>query len=137
MNTGGTWTFEWGTARQTHARHSSSFPDGTYGGNPNGYVFEIEGKVIYDLGDTSPFAEMQWIGEEYDVDVALMPMGDCFTMGAPGAVRSAAMIRPGLSLPIHFDTFPYIEVDVGQWERLMNEAGFDTKVLAAGETLEL
>ncbi len=137
MNTGGSWSFDWGRATQTYARHSSSFPDGTYGGNPNGYVLEIEGKTLYDLGDTSPFAEMEWIGDEYEVDLALMPIGDCFTMGPQGAVRAAGMIRPALSLPLHYDTFPYIEVDVGEWEDLMEGAGFATRVLSPGETLEL
>lgn len=137
MNTGGSWSFEWGRVLQTYARHSSSFPDGTYGGNPNGYILEIEGKTIYDLGDTCPFAEMEWIGEDHDIDVALMPVGDCFTMGARDALRAARMLRPKRSIPIHYDTFPYIEIDVGEWERLMNDAGFETTVLGAGETLEL
>lgn len=137
MNTGGSWTFDFGKVTQTPAWHSSSFPDGTYGGNPNGYIFEIEGKTIYDLADTAPFSEMQWIGEDFDIDLALMPIGDCFTMGAHGAVRCARMLKPGLSVPIHYDTFPYIETDTGEWERLMEAAGFDTRVVQAGETLEL
>ena len=137
MNTGGSWEFEWGTVKQTYARHSSSFADGRYGGNPNGYIFSIEDKVIYDLGDTSPFAEMAYIGEDFDVDLALMPMGDCFTMGTRDAVRAARMIEPQLIVPIHYDTFPYIEVDMDAWTSTMEEAGFDTKVLGAGETYEL
>jgi L-ascorbate metabolism protein UlaG (beta-lactamase superfamily) len=137
LNTGGSWTFDWGTVTFTHARHSSSFPDGTYGGHPGGYLLQLEGKTIYDLGDTSPFAEMAWIGEDFDVDLALMPVGDCFTMGPRGAVRAARMIRPKLSIPIHYDTFPYIEIDIGEWERLMEEEGFSTNVPAPGETLEL
>ncbi|MEX0599687.1 MAG: metal-dependent hydrolase [Rhodothermales bacterium] len=137
MNTGGSWTFEWGKVTMTHARHSSSFPDGTYGGHPGGYILELEGKTLYNLGDTSPFAEMAWIGEDYDVDLALMPVGDCFTMGSRGAVRAAEMIRPALSVPLHFDTFPYIEIDLGEWERLMDDAGFKTKSLAAGDVLVL
>lgn len=137
MNTGGSWTFDWGRVKQTYARHSSSFPDGTYGGNPNGYLVEIEGKCLYDLGDTDPFYEMTWIGEEYDVDVALMPIGDCFTMGPQDAVRAARMIQPKLSLPLHYNTFPYIEVDVERWTNLMREGGFQTKVPAPGETLDL
>lgn len=137
MNTGGAWDFEWGTVKQTYARHSSSFPDGRYGGNPNGYLFFIEGKVIYDLGDTSPFAEMAYTGEDHDVDVALMPVGDCFTMGPQDAVRAARMIGPGLSIPIHYDTFPYIEIDMSEWTGAMEEAGHKTKVMEAGETYEV
>lgn len=137
MNTGGSWDFEWGRARMTYARHSSSFPDGTYGGNPNGYILEIEGKTIYDLADTCPFAEMEWIGEDHDIDLALIPVGDCFTMGARDAVRAARMVKPALSVPIHYNTFPPIEIDVSEWERLMEEAGFKTRVMGAGETLEM
>ena len=137
MNTGGSWTFDWGTVTQTYARHSSSFPDGTYGGNPNGYIVEIEDKCIYNLGDTSPFAEMAWIGEDYEVDVAFLPIGDCFTMGPAGAVRSARMIKPALSIPIHYDTFPPIEVDMGEWTEQMAANGLATRVLAPGESVSL
>ncbi|WP_457652769.1 metal-dependent hydrolase [Rhodocaloribacter sp.] len=135
MNTGGSWAFEWGRVIQTDARHSSSFPDGTYGGNPNGFIVHVEGKCIYALGDTSAFAEMAWIGEEHDVDVALVPIGDCFTMGPKDSLRAVRMIRPKLTVPIHYGTFPLIEVDVAAWARMMAEAGFEAKVLAAGETL--
>ena len=137
MNTGGAWQFDWGRVIQTYARHSSSFPDGTYGGNPNGYILHLEGMCIYNTGDTSPFSEMAWTGEEHDVDLALMPIGDCFTMGPKGAVKAAEMIRPALTVPLHYDTFPYIEVDVSEWARLMQDAGFKTRVLNPGETLEL
>ncbi|MFK7846317.1 MAG: metal-dependent hydrolase [Rhodothermales bacterium] len=137
MNSGGTWKFDWGRVTFTYARHSSSFPDGTYGGNPNGFILHLEGKCIYNLGDTSAFAEMAWIGEDHDVDVALMPIGDCFTMGPAGAVRAATMIKPKLSIPLHYDTFPPIEVDMQEWESGMAEKGFDTRVLSPGETISL
>lgn len=137
MNTGGCWTFDWGTVYQTYARHSSSFPDGTYGGNPNGYILELEGKIIYNLGDTGPFSEMSWIGEDYNVDLALMPIGDCFTMGPTGAVRAAEMIKPKLSVPLHYDTFPPIEVDTSEWTERMGAKGFATKIVAPGETISV
>ena len=116
LNTGGSWEFEWGRVTQTDARHSSSFPDGTYGGNPNGFLIEAEGKTIYALGDTSPFAEMAWIGDDYSIDLALMPIGDCFTMGPRLSVRAADLIRPSLTVPIHYNTFPTIEVETSKWE---------------------
>lgn len=137
LNIGGSWDFDWGRVTMTYAWHSSSFPDGTYGGNPGGYILELEGRTIYDLADTCPFKEMEWLGEDYDIDLALVPIGDCFTMGARDAVRAARMLRPALSVPIHYGTFPYIEVDVGEWERLMDAAEFKARVLKAGETLEL
>lgn len=135
LNTGGSWDFAWGRLTQTHARHSSSFPDGTYGGNPNGYLLFAEGKCVYNTGDTSPFTEMAWIGEDHRVDVALMPIGDCFTMGPSGAVRAAKLIKPELTIPLHFNTFPLIEVDTDSWENQMATAGFATRVLNPGEHL--
>ncbi len=135
MNTGGAWQFEWGRVIQTYARHSSSFPDGTYGGNCNGYILHLENKCLYNTGDTCPFAEMAWVGEDHKVDVALMPIGDNYTMGPDDAVMAAKMIKPGLTIPLHFDTFPLIEVDTGRWERLMRDAGMEGKVLKPGETL--
>lgn len=137
MNTGGTWSFEWGDVKMTYARHSSSFPDGTYGGNPNGYILEIDDYCIYNLGDTARFTGMEWIGEEYDVDLALMPMGDCFTMGPEDSVHAADLIEPDEIIPLHYDTFPFIEVDMDYWADLMAGAGFDTAVLDPGETFEL
>ena len=137
MNTGGQWTFDWGTVVMVDARHSSSFPDGSYGGNPVGFVMNIEGKWIYNLGDTSPFAEMAWIGEDYDIDVALMPIGDCFTMGPKGALRAADMIKPALSIPTHYDTFPLIKQDPTEWASAMQAKGHATQVIRPGETITL
>lgn len=137
MNTGGAWSFAWGRLIQTHARHSSSFPDGTYGGNPNGYLLFAEDKCVYNTGDTSPFAEMAWIGEDFTVDLALMPIGDCFTMGPAGAVRAAKMIKPKLTVPLHFNTFPLIEVDTDRWADQMAAAGLGARVLSPGEQLRI
>ncbi len=137
MNTGGQWQFEWGSVKWVRADHSSSFPDGTYGGSPNGILLQAEGKVIYNTCDTAPFVEMEWIGNDYDVDVCLMPIGDCYTQGPEDAVRSARMIRPALTIPLHYNTFPLIEVDVSYWESLMDEAGFRTRVLGPTESIEI
>lgn len=137
MNTGGSWSFDWGRVTWTFARHSSSFPDGTYGGHPNGIIIEAEGKTVYDLGDTDPFSEMEWLGQDFAVDVALMPIGDCFTMGPKGALRAAKMIGPKVSIPIHYNTFPPIEVDVSEWEEMMSRVGLETQVLQPGETLDI
>ncbi len=137
MNAGGCWKFDWGKVTFTYARHSSSFPDGTYGGNPNGMILHLEDKCIYNLGDTSAFAEMAWLGEEHNIDLALMPIGDCFTMGPQGAIRAASLLKPKLSIPMHYNTFPPIEIDMPEWEGGMADKGFETKVLAPGETILL
>lgn len=137
MNIGGALEQTWGRVTQTLARHSSSFPDGTYGGNPNGYLIESGDHVIYVAGDTAPFAEMAWLGEENDIDVAFLPIGDVYTMGIEGAVRCARMLRPAVTVPVHFNTFPPIEVDVSAWESRMVDAGLRAQTLAPGETLSL
>ncbi len=133
MNTGGSWTFGWGRLTQTYARHSSSFPDGTYGGNPNGYLVHLDDTVVYCAGDTCPFAEMAWLGEDHAIDLALLPIGDCFTMGPSGAVRAARMLKPRLTIPLHYDTFPPIQVDTDAWAASMHDAGFATRVLGPGD----
>ncbi len=137
LNTGGKWRFDWGEVIQTYARHSSSFPDGAYGGNPNGYLLHLEGKWIYNTGDTCPFTEMSWIGEDYPIEMALMPVGDCFTMGPAESLRAIKMIRPRRTVPLHYNTFPPIEIDIRQWAVMVREAGYEPNVLEPGETIEL
>lgn len=137
MNTGGSWSFEWGTVRNTWARHSSSFPDGTYGGNPGGFIIEAENKCVYAMGDTSEFQEMAWLGEEYAIDLALMPIGDCFTMGLKGSLRAATMLKPRLIVPIHYNTFEAIKTDTALWGNKMAENGFSTHIMEPGATFEL
>lgn len=137
MNVGGARSFDWGRLSQTYARHSSSFDDGTYGGLAVGYLVEADGKVIYHSGDTAAFAEMAWIGEENRIDVAFLPIGDNYTMGQRGALRAVEMLRPALVVPIHFNTFPPIETDPNEFARRVAEAGFEAKVMRAGETLEV
>ncbi len=136
MNTGGSASFEWGRITVTDARHSSSFPDGTYGGNPVGFIIEIGGKIVYAMGDTCPFPEMAWYAEDFDIDVALMPIGDCFTMGPESSIRAANMTKAGIFIPIHHSTFPPIQVDMPAWEKLMMRAGHATSVLAPGGSIE-
>ncbi|MDX1438492.1 MAG: metal-dependent hydrolase [Rubricoccaceae bacterium] len=137
MNTGGSWAFDWGKVTQTYARHSSSFPDGTYGGNPNGYVLRAEGKCLYLAGDTCRFSEMSDVAAGDDIDVAFLPVGDDFTMGPEEAVECVKMLEPRLTVPIHYDTFPYIEIDMGRFTGAMDRAGYEARVLKAGETMTL
>jgi L-ascorbate metabolism protein UlaG (beta-lactamase superfamily) len=79
---------------------------------------------------------MAWVGEDHEVDLALMPIGDCFTMGLEDSIRAARMIKPALTIPLHYNTFPPIEVDTARWSGMMAQAGFEARVLAPGETLE-
>jgi len=137
LNTGGGVDLGWGRVTNTWARHSSSFLDGTYGGNPGGFIIEAGGKCLYVAGDTSPFAEMAWIGEDFDIDVAVLPIGDCFTMGHEGSVRAASMLNAGRIVPCHYNTFPPIETDTVVWSTRMTAAGQTPHVLAPGQTLDI
>ncbi len=137
LNEGGTAAFDWGRVTATHARHSSSFPDGSYGGVPTGHLLEIENTTIYNAGDTAPFAEMEWIGGDFDVDLAVFPIGDCFTMGFDGALRAAEMVKPAQILPVHYNTFPPIETDLDEWKSRCSEAGYQTEVVEPDTALQL
>lgn len=136
MNTGGSWDFDWGRVTNTYARHSSSFPDGTYGGLAGGFLLEIEGKTVYNAGDTCRFAEMAWVGEENDIDLCFLPIGDDFTMGIDEAIEAAKMLKPTLTIPIHYNTFPYIMADPAEFVSKMGDAGFEARALEPGGTLE-
>ncbi len=137
LNEGGSMEFDWGFVEATHARHSSSFPDGSYGGVPVGFVLELEDNVVYNTGDTAPFAEMQWVGDLWDVDVMLAPIGDVFTMGIYGALHATQMVDPDLLVPLHYDTFPPLETDLDTFEEAFDEAGYETKVIDMEETASL
>lgn len=137
LNEGGLIEFEWGTVEGTHARHSSSFPDGTYGGMAGGFVLEFDEATVYYTGDTAPFAEMQWIGDVYDVDVMLAPVGDVVTMGVDGAIHTAEMVEPTTVVPVHYDTFPFIEVDLDDVAEAISDAGFNAHPMEFGATSTL
>ncbi|WP_022835417.1 metal-dependent hydrolase [Salisaeta longa] len=136
LNEGGTVHFDWGSVEAVHARHTSSFPDGSYGGVPVGFVLELADQCVYYTGDTAPFAEMQWIGDMYDVDLMLAPIGDTVTMGIEGALMAADMVDPALFVPVHYNTFPFNQIDLDDFTEVFDEAGFDTHIIPFGGTLE-
>jgi L-ascorbate metabolism protein UlaG (beta-lactamase superfamily) len=111
MNIGGKWPFEFGTVIMTSAVHSSSFPDGSYGGNPAGFVIENDEHTFYYAGDTALFSDMKLIGELYKPEFAFLPIGDNFTMGMKEAVMASRFVGVKKIIGMHFDTFPYIQID--------------------------
>ncbi|MGB6093118.1 MAG: metal-dependent hydrolase [Moheibacter sp.] len=112
MNTGGKFSFDGISVKSTIAFHSSSFPDGSYGGNPNGYVMEADGKRIYIAGDTALTNEMKLIPDTIGApDLAVLPVGDHFTMGYEDACIASNFIRCNRVMGYHFDTFPPIAID--------------------------
>lgn len=137
LNEGGNIDLDWGSVESVHARHSSSFPDGSYGGVPLGFVLTLPDGVVYNTGDTAPFAEMQWIGDLWDVDLMLAPIGNVFTMGIYGALHATEMVEPDLVAPLHYDTFPPIETDLDTFRDAFADAGYDTIVFDVGEPTSL
>ena len=136
MNLGGTYRFEGGWLKWVPAWHSSSFPDGTYGGMPMGVVVELGGKRIYHAGDTALFSDMRLIGE-MGLDLALLPIGDHFTMGPEDALKALELLRPKKVVPIHYNTFPPIRQDGEAFAQRAREKGVEGHALKPGEVLRL
>lgn len=139
MNTGGAHTFPFGRVKLTIAHHSSVLPDGTYAGNPYGFLINFnDGYDLYIAGDTALTYDMKLIGEVGGVDLAILPIGDYFTMGPDDAVVAAQWVKAKRVIPCHYNTFPPIQVDAAAFaRRLAREAGIDCTVLAIDETVEL
>lgn len=140
MNPGGGWNFPFGRVKLTVAHHSSSnqTPDGfLYLGNPCGILIFAEGKTVYHAGDTALFGDMRLIGELNKIDVAMLPIGDNFTMGADDAAIAAEFLRAGLSIPMHFNTFDLIKTDPHLFAKKVEANGQRAKVLGAGESVEV
>ena len=111
MNTGGQWTFDDFTVKCTAAQHSSSLPDGSYGGNPMGFIIFAEGESFYFSGDTSLTMDMQLIPLWAKLKFAVLPLGDNFTMGIEDAIRVAEFAQASKVIGVHYDTFGYIKID--------------------------
>ncbi|MFQ5511120.1 MAG: metal-dependent hydrolase [Candidatus Krumholzibacteriia bacterium] len=112
LHIGGGATFPFGHVKLTIAHHGSTGPGGEALGNPAGIVLTVDGKKIYHAGDTGVFLDMKLIAElNGPLDVALLPIGDNFTMGIDDAARAAEFVDAGVTIPMHYNTFPYIEVD--------------------------
>jgi L-ascorbate metabolism protein UlaG (beta-lactamase superfamily) len=138
LHIGGGYQFPFGRVKMTIAHHGSPLPDGGYGGNPGGFLLDVEGKRIYFAGDTGLFYDMKLLGEEKAIDVALLPIGDNYTMGPDDALRAVQLLNPRLVVPMHYDTFDVIQQDATAFaERVKATSGADAVVLSAGESLVL
>jgi len=116
MNTGGTVEVRGLKVTMTQAFHSSALPDGAYGGDPVGYVVELEsGQRIYIAGDTGVFGDMALIRELYQPVLAILPIGDLFTMGPEDSLEAIKLLRPRKVFPSHYDTWPPIAQDAHAW----------------------
>jgi len=137
MHIGGSRAFPFGRLKLTPAFHGSGLPDGSYGGNPAGLLLYLEAGKVYHAGDTGLFGDLALIGEE-GIDLALLPIGDNFTMGPEDAIRAVKLLRPRRVVPIHYNTWDIIRQDAHAWaERVRKETGVEATVLQVGGSLSL
>ena len=137
MNHGGNWRFEFGNLKLVNAVHTSSFPDGSYGGQPGGFVIEGEHKNIYIAGDTALTMDMKLIPLQTKLDLAILPIGDNFTMGVEDAIIASNFVACEKVLGVHFDTFSYIEIDQEEAKKKFYDAGKDLMLLDFGSSIVL
>lgn len=132
-NLGGTVKFDWGWVKLVPAWHSSTTPKGTVS-TPAGMIIELGGQLIYHLGDTALFGDLELIGRRHAIDVALVPIGGHFTMDREDAVEAVRMIGAREVIPCHYDTFPPIVADAGAFKADVETAtASEVIVLAPGE----
>lgn len=136
MNIGGGFNFDFGRVKMVNATHSSALPDGSNGGNPAGYVIYAEGKTIYFAGDTGLTYDMKLLADE-NLDWAILPIGDNYTMGADDAIKASAFINCKNIIGVHYDSFPVIKIDKEEVAGKFLKAGLNLKLPAIGSSLEL
>ena len=137
MNHGGSWDFEFGTVKYVIAHHTSSFPDGSYGGQPGGFVIEGERKNIYIAGDTALTMDMKLIPMRTKLDLAILPIGSNFTMDVEDAIIASDFVDCDKVLGYHYDTFGYIEIDHKAAIQQFFDKGKDLMLLEIGQSIEL
>lgn len=137
MNIGGSIQLPFGNVKSTIAHHSSALPDGSYGGNPGGFLLTLDDGKIYFACDTSLFFDMGLIGET-GIDLAVLPIGDRFTMGPDDAIKAVELLHPKRVTPAHYNTWPPIEQDAAAWaERVKTETNAEPVVLEPGGKITL
>lgn len=138
QHVGGGFKYPFGYLKLTLALHGSELPDGSSGGNPCGFLLTTkDGKKIYLAQDTGLFGDMKLIGEE-GIDLAVLPIGDNFTMGPDDALRAVKLIQPKAVIPIHYDTWDLIAQDPHAWaERVQKETSTKAVVLKPGASYSL
>ncbi len=134
---GGAHRFEFGTVKLTTAHHGSSLEDGSYGGSPCGFLLTLPDGKLYIACDTGLFADMKLIGEE-GIELAVLPIGDNFTMGPDDALRAVKLIEPKRVMPYHYNTWELIAQDANAWaERVRAETKAEPIVIEPGQSFRL
>ncbi len=137
MNTGGKWNFDFGTVKCVVAQHSSGLPDGSYGGNPMGFVFTSEEGNFYYSGDTALTLDMKLIPGWAKLNFAVLPIGDNFTMDIADAVKSADFIQCNTIVGVHYDTFGFIKIDRKEAVASFQASQKTLLLPAIGETIDI
>lgn len=137
LNHGGAVNLDFGKVKFVNAVHSSGLDDGTYLGNPGGFVIQFPGKAVYYAGDTALTMDMQLIGRQFDIDLALLPIGDNFTMGVEDAVIACEFVDTNKVVGMHYDTFPPIAIDKEEAKNTFKEAGVELVLMNIEETIEI
>ncbi|UOQ78066.1 metal-dependent hydrolase [Hymenobacter sp. 5516J-16] len=137
MNLGGTVKLPFGTVKMVAAAHSSSLPDGSYGGLAAGFVIETEGKTFYFAGDTALTYDMKIIGERHQLDFAILPIGGHYTMGVDDALIAADWTGAPKVIGMHYDTFPPLVINHEEAKTQAQQAGKELVLLNIGETITL
>ncbi len=137
MNIGGNKTFDFGKIKLTNAVHSSGLPDGSYGGNPMGFIIETTEGNLYYSGDTALHLDMKLISEWTTLNWAILPIGDNFTMGVDDAINASTFIKCDNIIGVHYDTFPYIAIDKKQAVDKFLKSGKKLVLMNIGETIDL
>ncbi len=137
MNTGGKWQFDFGTVKCTVAQHSSSLPDGSYGGNPMGFLFTTEEGNFYYSGDTALTMDMQLISIWAKLNFAVLPIGDNFTMDVADALRAADFIQCNTIVGVHYNTFGFIKINEAAAKAAFAAGGKSLLLPAINETIDI
>jgi L-ascorbate metabolism protein UlaG (beta-lactamase superfamily) len=137
MNHGGSWKFDFGRVTYTNAIHTSSFPDGSYGGQPGGFILETPDGNLYIAGDTALTMDMKLIPMQCKIDLAVLPIGDNFTMGIESAVIASDFVECNKVLGYHYDTFGYIVIDHKMAKESFASAGKELVLLPIGDSISV
>lgn len=137
MNTGGSWTFDFGKIKCVVAQHSSGLPDGSYGGNPMGFLIEYNDGYIYYSGDTALTMDMQLIPLWGKVHCAILPIGNNFTMDYQDACLAADFVKTDQVIGVHYDTFGFIKIDAAEASAYFTNKGKSLTLVEIGKSITL
>lgn len=137
MNKGGEWVFEFGTVKMVQAVHSSSLPDGSYGGDPAGWLFMTDEANIYFAGDTALTLDMQLIPRWTKLDAAMLPIGSNFTMTWKDAMLASDFIHCNNIIGMHYDTFGFIKINHEECQEAFERAGKKLHLMEIGSQMEI